>query len=257
MRSDIRAHSGDEHVFAMESNTTNPTAWKLDSRTAAFHQSKRPHDLTIRDDHSSSGSANSTPRKRARRIGKLGHQDVRDFVPVGASFSSTPIPLDEQAPGEDDGMHVEPSLGGEELQDNDQDQDIAAKTSQDVHNTITTSEDGRLGYHIPGDTKVFITEDQTLSSHDHSTNEFSVNGGAILTDDHAIGAEKEIDENIRHKIGNSREATSSAIAPITWNPVNSIKIRTSLGGRSHKEAVEQVEQDPKDEAFGETREKCQ
>ena len=241
----------------MESNTTNPTAWNLDSRTAGFHQSKRPRDLTIRDDHSSSGSANSTPRKRARRIDKLGHQDVRDFVPVGASFSSTPILLDEQALGEDEGMHAEPSLGGEGLQNLDQDQEIAAKVSQDVHNRNTASEDGRLGYPIPGDTKVFNTEDQTLPSHDHSTDDFAMKGGAISMDDHAIGAEKDIDENIRHKIGNSREATSSTIAPITWNPVNSIKIRTRLGGSSHKEAVAQVEQDPKDEASGETREKGQ
>ena len=239
----------------MEINPTDPTAWELDSRTAALHRSKRPHDLTICDDHSSSGSANSTPRKRARRIGKLGHQDVRDFVPVGASFSSTPVLLDEQAPSEEEGMHVERSLRGKGLQNHDSDQDIAAQILRDIHNGINASENGRLGSPIPGDTKVFITEDQTLPSHGHFTDEVSANGGAIPEDEYALGVEKDIDEKFRHKIGNSRQPTNSTIAPITWNPVNSIKIRTSLGGNSHEEAVEQAEQASKNEASGETREK--
>ena len=238
----------------MEINKTNLRTWELDSRTAAFHPNKRPHDLTNCDDHSSSGSTNSTPRKRARRIGKLGRQDVRDFVPVGASFSSTPIPLDEQVPSEDEGMHVGPSLGGEGLQKYDTSQDLAAQIPQDVHNGITASEDGRPGSRIPGDTKVFITEDRTLPNHDYSTKEVSTDGGVISKNKHALAAEKDIDGNFRHKIGNWRESTNSAIAPITWNPVNSIKIRTRLGGSSHKEAVDQVEQGSKDKASAETQE---
>ena len=241
----------------MEINTVNPQAWDLDSRTATFHRNKRAHDRTIGDDHSSSGSANSTPRKRARRVGRLGHQDVRDFVPVGASFSSTPIPLDERAPSDDGGMHVEPSLGGEGLQNYDPDQDLAAQISRDVHNGITALEDGRLGSPILGDTKAFISEDQTLPRPDHSADEVSTSGGAISKGEHALGPEKDIDEEFRHKISNSRGPPNSTTAPITWNPVNSIKIRTRLGGNSHKEAVEQVEQASKDEASGETREKGQ
>ncbi len=241
----------------MEINTSNSSAWELDSRAAAFHRNKRPHDLTIGDDHSSSGSAKSTPRKRARRTAKLRHQDVRDFVPVGASFSSTPIPLDERPQSEDEGMHVEPSLGGEGLQNHDPDQEIAAQTPQDVRNGITAAEDDRLGSPLSGDTKVFITEDQTLSCHEYSTNDVSMNGEAIPEDEHATGAEKDVDRKLRHKIGNSNEPTNSTTAPVTWNPVNSIKIRTKLGGNSHKEAVKQVEQASKDEASGETREKGQ
>ena len=256
-RSNTLAHSGDQHVLAMVIITSNLTAWELDSRTATFHRSKRPHDLTIGDDHSSSGSAKSTPRKRARRVGKLGHQDVRDFVPVGASFSSTPIPLDEQAPSEDEGMHVGPSLGGEGLQNHDPEQDTTAQIPRNVHNGNTASENGRLGSPIPGDTMVFITEDQTLPGHDHPTKEVSTNVGAISKDEHTLGPEKDNDEKSHHNIGNARELTSSTIAPITWNPVNSIKIRTRLGGNSYKEAVEQVERDPKDEASGDTREKGQ
>ncbi|KAK4690590.1 protein AIR1/2, partial [Lecanoromycetidae sp. Uapishka_2] len=59
-----------------------------DSRAASFER-KRPFDLTTRDDNSNPGSAQSTPRKRAKRTGKLGHQDLRDFVPAGANFSQT------------------------------------------------------------------------------------------------------------------------------------------------------------------------
>ena len=47
-------------------------------------------------------SAHSTPRKRAKQAGKLGHQDVRDFVPAGGSFSTTAVPID-QAEGHNDG----------------------------------------------------------------------------------------------------------------------------------------------------------
>ena len=241
----------------MEANTANPTAWELDSRTATFQRNKRPRDLTISDDLSSSGSANSTPRKRARRIGKLGHQDVRDFVPLGASFSSTPIPLDEQAPNEDKGMHAEPSFGGEGLQNHGSDQDIAAQSLQDIENGITASEDDRLESPIPGDTKVFVSDLQTLPSHDHPTNEGFTNGGATSKDEHALGAEKDMDNEFRHKISNTRDPTNSTTAPIAWNPVNKIKIRTRLGGNSHREAVEQVELVSKDEASGETREKGQ
>ena len=241
----------------MEVNTANPTAWESDSRTATFQRNKRPRDLTVSDDLSNSGSANSTPRKRARRIGKLGHQDVRDFVPLGASFSSTPIPLDEQAPSKDKGMHAGPSLGGEGLQNHDSDQEIAAQSLQDVQNGITVSEDDGLRAHIPGDTKVFVSDIQTLPSHDHSANEGSTNGKAVSKDEHALGAEKDIDNEFRHEVSNMREPSNSTTAPIAWNPVNKIKIRTRLGGNSHKEVVEQVEQVSKDEASGETREKGQ
>ena len=241
----------------MEVNTSNLTAWELDSRSATFHQNKRPHDLTIGDDHPSSGSANSTPRKRARRVGKLAHQDVRDFVPVGASFSSNPIPLDEQGTSQDEGMPVEPSIGGEGLQNHDPDQDTIAQIARNVHNENAASENGRLGPPIPGDTMVFVTEYQTLPDHDNPTKKVSTNGGAISKDEHTLGPEKDNNEEFHHIIGNTRELTSSTIAPINWNPVNSIKIRTRLGGNSHKEAVEQVERDPKDEASGDTQEKGQ
>ena len=241
----------------MEVNTATPTAWELDSRTAAFQRNKRPRDLTTSDDLSSSGSANSTPRKRARRIGKLGHQDVRDFVPLGASFSSTPIPLDEQAPSEDKGMHAEPSFGGEGLQNHGSDHDIAAQSLQNVENENTASEDDRLESPIPGDTKVFVNDVQTLPGHDHPTNEGSTNGEAVSKDENALGAEKDIDNQFRHKISNTKGPANFTTAPTAWNPVNKIKIRTRLGGNSHKGAVEQVEQVSKDEASGETREKGQ
>ena len=239
----------------MEINTTDPTAWESDSRTAAFQRNKRPRDLTLSDDLSSSGSANSTPRKRARRIGKLGHQDVRDFVPLGANFSSTPIPLEEQALGEDEAIHVETSLEGEELQNHISNQDIATQPLQDVQNGIIASEDDRLGFLIPRDTMVFVGEVKTTPNHEHPTDEVSTNGGAIPREEHALLAEKDTDDNFRHRISNAGELTNSTTAPISWNPVNKIKIRTSLGGNSQKEVVGQVEQVSKDEVSRETREK--
>lgn len=68
-----------------------------DSRTATFER-KRPHDPAAGDTNSNTGSAKSTPRKRARRERGVGHQDVRDFVPDGASFSSNIVP-DSEVPG--------------------------------------------------------------------------------------------------------------------------------------------------------------
>ena len=239
----------------MEINTTDPTAWESDSRTAAFRRNKRPRDLTLSDDLSSSGSANSTPRKRARRIGKLGHQDLRDFVPLGASFSSTPIPLEEQALGEDEAIDVETSLAGEELQNHSSDQVIAAQPLQDVQNGMTASEADSLGSLIPSDAMVFVSEAKPTPSHEHPNNEVSMDRGAIPRDEHALLAEKDTDNNFRHKISNAGELTNSTTTPISWNPVNKIKIRTSLGGNSQKEVAGQVEQVSKDEVSGETREK--
>ena len=239
----------------MEANPTNPTAGELDSRTAAFQRNKRPHDLTLSDDLVSSGSTNSIPRKRSRHIGKLGHQDVRDFVPLGASFSTTPIPLEEQALSEDEAIHVETPLGGEELQYHSSNQDIATQPLQDVQNGINASGDVRLGSLLPRDTMVFVGEVITTPNHEHSTNDVSTNGGAISREEHAVLAENGIDSNVRHKASNAREPTNSTTAPISWNPVNKIKIRTSLGGNSHKGVVQQIEQVSKDDASGETREK--
>lgn len=67
---------------------------------------KRPHTLISRDDASNAGSAHSTPRKRAKQAGKLGHQDVRDFVPVGGSFSTAAEPIDEAKEHSDEGSQV-------------------------------------------------------------------------------------------------------------------------------------------------------
>ncbi len=86
---------------------------------AATHQRKRPHGVVSRDDTSNAGSAHSTPRKRAKYAGKLGHQDVRDFVPVGASFSTSVVPVDEAQDSGDDGSQAEMSIKVETLNDDD------------------------------------------------------------------------------------------------------------------------------------------
>ena len=76
---------------------------------------KRPHEIVSRDDASNAGSAHSTPRKRVRHAGKLGHEDVRDFVPVGASFSTSVVTVDETQDGGNDGSQAETSLMAEAL----------------------------------------------------------------------------------------------------------------------------------------------
>lgn len=53
---------------------------------------KRPHDV---DDASNTVTAHSTPRKRTKKAGKPGYQDVRDFVPAGATFSTSVVPMGE------------------------------------------------------------------------------------------------------------------------------------------------------------------
>ena len=85
----------------------------IDSRSATLER-KRPHDLISRHDASNAGSASSTPRKRAKQAGKLGHQDVRDFVPVGASFSTSAVSVDEAQDSGDDGSRIKLSPKAEE-----------------------------------------------------------------------------------------------------------------------------------------------
>lgn len=70
-----------------------------DSRTATFER-KRPFDTAARYDSSHAGSADSTPRKRVKRMDqygdKRGYQDVRDFVPNGVQFSKSGGQLAQQ-----------------------------------------------------------------------------------------------------------------------------------------------------------------
>lgn len=72
-----------------------------DSRTAIFER-KRPHDVATHDDNSNAGSTKTTPRKRIKHSGKLGYQDVRDFVPNGANFSTRSVSIGEGSEGEDE-----------------------------------------------------------------------------------------------------------------------------------------------------------
>ena len=98
----------------MATDASDPKEQDHDSGTATLER-KRPHNVTSRDDASNLGSASSTPRKRAKLAGKLGHQDVRDFVPVGASFSTSAVPIDEAQDSGDDSSQVESILDSETL----------------------------------------------------------------------------------------------------------------------------------------------
>ena len=66
-----------------------------ESRTAIFDR-KRPIDEASLDESKDSGSTKSTPRKRAKRVERESHQDVRDFVPNGGSFSTIEFPLNQE-----------------------------------------------------------------------------------------------------------------------------------------------------------------
>ena len=105
----------------MATNAADPMEQDTDSRTASFDH-KRPYEVSSNDTASNAGRGHSTPRKRLKRTGKLGDQDVRDFVPVGANFSKSAVLVDEiQDSCDDDGSQAEISdhekiaLNGESL----------------------------------------------------------------------------------------------------------------------------------------------
>ena len=93
----------------------DPREQDPNSGTPTLLERKRPHDV---DDASNTVTAHSTPRKRAKKVGRPGHQDVRDFVPVGATFSTSVVPLGEaRDSGDEEGSRVEMDQGSEELSD--------------------------------------------------------------------------------------------------------------------------------------------
>ena len=89
-----------------------------DSRTTTLER-KRPYDLAIGDGNSNASSINSTPRKRAKYTGKLGHQDVRDFVSTGASFSSSAVPFDDVSASEGESVQLVASIKNKEVEGDD------------------------------------------------------------------------------------------------------------------------------------------
>ena len=96
----------------MATNAADPMEQDTEPRTASFDR-KRPHEVSSNDAASNTGRGHSTPRKRSKRAGKLGDQDVRDFVPVGASFSKSAVLVDEiPDSGDDDSSQAETSDHG-------------------------------------------------------------------------------------------------------------------------------------------------
>ena len=93
----------------MPTDAAAPGEQDPDSDTATLER-KRPHDVINSDDASITESAYSTPRKRTKKAGKLGHQDVRDFVPGGATFSTSVVPIDEAQDSGDDVSQLESSI---------------------------------------------------------------------------------------------------------------------------------------------------
>ena len=89
-----------------------------DSGRATFER-KRPHNTLSRDDASNVSSAHSTPRKRVKHGRKLSRQGIRDFVPVGASFSTSAVPVEKAGDSSDEGLQAETSLKTENLSNNE------------------------------------------------------------------------------------------------------------------------------------------
>ena len=100
--------------------TFNPMEHKdINSDTAAPLERKRPHDNADNADNAlNTVTAHSTPRKRAKKAEKPGYQDVRDFVPVGATFSTSVVPMGEVRDSSDeDGARLETDQDSEGLSD--------------------------------------------------------------------------------------------------------------------------------------------
>ena len=110
-----------------------------DSRTATFDR-KRRHEITISDDTSNAGSTKSTPRKRVKHAGKVGHQDLRDFVPSGANFSQSVISIDDDRDSVDgsvlgdlDGENDEGSPGIAYVDNGEGDEDLAVNEGRRIY----------------------------------------------------------------------------------------------------------------------------
>ena len=85
--------------------------------TPTILERKRPHDV---DDASNTVTPHSTPRKRTKRAGKPGYQDVRDFVPAGATFSTSVVPMGEvREGGDEDGSRADMDQDSERLSDSE------------------------------------------------------------------------------------------------------------------------------------------
>lgn len=104
------------HVRDMDTPTEGAMEGDTDLSSTILER-KRPYHLAIGDGNLNAGSVTSTPRKRAKYTGKLGHQDVRDFVPTGARFSSSAVPLDDMSASEDESVQLVASIKNEEVED--------------------------------------------------------------------------------------------------------------------------------------------
>ena len=102
----------------MSTNAADPMEHDTDLGTATLER-KRPQSVVSRDDASNIGSAHSTPRKRAKRAARLGPQDVRDFVPVGASFSTSVVSIEEVPDSGHDSSQEETNLTAKLLSDDE------------------------------------------------------------------------------------------------------------------------------------------
>ncbi|MCJ1365618.1 hypothetical protein MMC16_004743 [Acarospora aff. strigata] len=67
-----------------------------DSRTASFRKRPHLHTPNLDDDTQLSSGNSNTARKRAKHVSRTGEQDLRDFVPLGAGFSTAAGVLEGQ-----------------------------------------------------------------------------------------------------------------------------------------------------------------
>ncbi len=166
-----------------------------DSRTGTF-ELKRPH-----DDSSNAGSTKSTPRKRARRSGRIGQQDVRDFVPHGASFSTSAAAIGEGEGGKAGGVSHDPDGETDHAS-------LSAVNGNEADPGVVTSASGPPTQDEEDDTMKGVIDE----GDDNIVDTVSVPEDSIQTQ-------------------SARKVSTPAW---NWNSVNTVRIRTSLGGAPGK-----------------------
>ena len=225
---------------------------EITSRVAAFQQNKRPHDRAIGDDNSSS---DSMPRKRARRTGKLGHQDVGDFVPFGASFTSNPMLFDHGLHGENESAQNDDFNQSGDLQGHETNVQTTAQRQSGEQPGNTASEDTGTRGNIPRVTNNREAERRASRNPEDLPNNASMKKNALSEKGPCLKVETNVVREPQAAVSTTNGQSKSEITTLSWNPVKKLKVRTSLSGGLHKGEDICGEQTPTDDNSGEAQEK--
>ena len=200
----------------MATDKSDPTEQNTEPDIATLER-KRSYNLTSRDDPSNPESTPSTPRKRTKRVGKLGFQDVRDFVPAGTSFSTNAVLGDEPQDIGDDSSQEEVDceneiLSGHELSD------ASGSASTEHHKALV---EGRR----------LLVIDISPDATEEDLNDHHGNRG--------VDSIEEIEKETSKTSGSPQSVPPQdvrAASPGNWNAISDTKIRTVFGGSVGKAA---------------------